>query len=65
MDNSAHLLSCEVCQNRFMFKSDLVEHMRSAHANRRFECAQCDKSFGLKQDLLRHFGLKRSTCSKT
>ena len=72
MDNPAYLLTCEVCQNRFMFKSDLVEHMRSTHANRRFECVQCDKSFGLKKHLLRHVRSihnkdvhKCEQCSKT
>ena len=49
MVSMENIYICEVCQDGFMWKSDLSRHMKTAHINRRFDCTQCGKSFGLKK----------------
>jgi Zinc finger, C2H2 type len=57
---------CEVCQKRFLKKSNLIDHLR-LHANMKiFKCDYCDRSFvqmgNYKQHLRIHTDEKPFTC---
>ncbi|CAG9806270.1 unnamed protein product [Chironomus riparius] len=59
--NVKYLKKCHYCPKLFSNRSGRLYHQEQAHFNRkRFQCDQCQRSFGLKQTLMNHIRNKHS-----
>lgn len=59
--NVKFLKKCHHCPKLFSNRSGRLYHQEQVHFNRRrFQCDQCDSSFGLKQTLMNHIRNKHS-----
>ena len=50
-----NMLSCDVCNKKFPFKSKLDEHVRSHSDVKSFNCDLCEKAFKHRKSLRIHF----------
>merc|ERR1712208_60881 len=46
--------TCSQCDQTFIWKADLLKHMRLHHNNVKYECLQCGITFTEKHNLTRH-----------
>lgn len=59
--NVKFLKKCHLCPKLFSNRSGRLYHQEQVHfKRRRFECDQCESSFGLKQTLMNHIRNKHS-----
>ena len=49
-----HEISCKICSVRCATRSQLVRHMQSHGANRKYRCQYCDCSYSRKDNLIGH-----------
>ena len=52
---------CEQCDFKGVYKKDLSQHIKIQHERRRFNCGECDQSFGRGWHLRRHMGVHTGT----
>ena len=59
-------ISCDLCPNTFTSRNGLSHHMKTHSWVKKYNCPQCNKSFGLKGNLKKHALIhkhKRTQCN--
>ena len=50
-----YLLSCKICNENFLAKSKLEEHIAATHMNVKFSCTECDQTFTKESGMYQKF----------